>query len=133
MSTLVIRNGILITGDGVVTADLAVTDEQIVAVGRDLHGDQIIDAAGCYVIPGAVDNHVHLQMALGGLVSSDSFCTGTVAAACGGTTTVIDFVAPEAEQPLLHALKQRRARGRRGGGRRLRAPHDDPRLACSRE
>ncbi len=109
MSTLVIRNGLLITGDGTVAADLAVEDEQIVAIGRGLHGDQIVDAAGCYVLPGAVDNHVHLQMALGGLVSSDSFCAGTAAAACGGTTTVIDFVAPQAEQPLLHALKERRA------------------------
>ena len=109
MSTLVIRNGLLITGDGTIAADLAVADEQIVAVGRDLQGDQVIDAAGCYVIPGAVDNHVHLQMALAGLVSTDSFRSGTIAAACGGTTTVVDFVAPEAEQPLLHALKQRRA------------------------
>src|SRR5512132_1273351 len=103
MSTLVVQNGQLITGDGVAEADLAVADEQIVAVGRGLRGDQTIDARGCYVLPGAIDNHVHLQMALAGLVSTDSFCAGTVAAACGGTTTVIDFVAPEAEQPLLHA------------------------------
>jgi dihydropyrimidinase len=109
MSTLVIRNGLLITGDGVIEADLAINDEQIVALGRSLHGDRMIDAAGCYVLPGAIDNHVHLQMALAGLVSTDSFCAGTIAAACGGTTTVIDFVAPEAEQPLLHALRQRRA------------------------
>ncbi len=109
MSTLVIRNGLLITGDGVVEADLAIQDEQIVALGRNLHGDHTIDATGCYVFPGAVDNHVHLQMALSGLVSTDSFCDGTIAAACGGTTTLIDFVAPEAEQSLLHAFKQRRA------------------------
>jgi dihydropyrimidinase len=109
MSTLVIRNGLLITGDGTVTADLLIEDEQIAAIGRSLHGDHALDAAGCYVLPGAIDNHVHLQMALGGRVSSDSFRTGTIAAACGGTTTVIDFVTPEAEQPLLHALQQRRA------------------------
>jgi dihydropyrimidinase len=109
MATLVIRNGLIIGGDGTYAADLLIEDEQIAAVGRSLHGDRTIDAAGCYVIPGAIDNHVHLQMALGGLVSSDSFQQGTIAAACGGTTTVVDFVAPEAEQPLLHALKQRRA------------------------
>ena len=48
----------------------AIAGEQIAAIGSDLHGDQIIDAPGCYVLPGAVDNHVHLQMALGGLVST---------------------------------------------------------------
>ncbi len=109
MSTLLIRNGVLIGGDGVVEADLLVEDEQIAAMGRGLRGEREIDAAGCYVLPGGVDNHVHLQLPLAGLVSTDSFRTGTVAAACGGTTTVIDFVTPEAEQPLLHALAQRRA------------------------
>jgi dihydropyrimidinase len=109
MSTLVIRNGLVVTGDGAVDADLAVEDEQIVAIGRNLRGEHSIDAAGCYVLPGAIDNHVHLQMAMSGLVSTDSFRSGTIAAGCGGTTTVIDFVAPEAEQPLLHALQQRRA------------------------
>jgi len=113
MSTLIIRNGVLITGDGVFEADIAVEDEQIAAIGRSLrsHGPagHEIDAAGCYVLPGGVDNHVHLQLPLGGRVSTDSFRTGTIAAACGGTTSIIDFVTPTAEQPLLHALKQRRA------------------------
>ena len=113
MSTLIIRNGLLIAGDGLIEADLAIEDEQIVAIGRNLHGhlpgDRQIDAAGCYVLPGAVDNHVHLQLPLAGLVSTDSFRAGTRAAACGGTTTVIDFVTPEPEQSLLHALELRRA------------------------
>lgn len=114
MSTTIIRNGLLISSDGVYEADIAVEDEQIAVIGRNLpsrsgHGVQEIDAAGCYVLPGGVDNHVHLQLPLAGLVSTDSFRSGTVAAAYGGTTTVIDFVTPVAEQPLLHALKQRRA------------------------
>jgi dihydropyrimidinase len=109
MSTLVIRNGLLITADGLIEADLLIEDEEIAAIGRGLHAEQAIDADGCYVLPGGVDNHVHLQLPLAGLVSTDSFRTGTAAAACGGTTTVIDFVTPKAEQPLLHALKQRRA------------------------
>lgn len=109
MSDLVIKNGTIVTGDGVVEADVAVEGEEIVAIGRGLHGARTIDAGGCYVIPGGIDNHVHLQLPLAGLVSTDTFRTGAIAAACGGTTTVIDFVTPEPEQPLLHALKQRRA------------------------
>jgi dihydropyrimidinase len=109
MSTLCIRNGLIVTGDGAYAGDLLIEDQEIAAIGRSLKGDRMIDAAGCYVLPGAIDNHVHLQLPLGGLVSTDSFRDGTIAAACGGTTTAIDFVTPEAEQPLLHALKQRRA------------------------
>ncbi len=61
------------------------------------------------VLPGAVDEHVHLQMPVGEFASSDDFYTGTVAAACGGTTTVIDFVEPKPGQPLVEALAARRA------------------------
>ena len=61
------------------------------------------------MIPGGVDPHVHLQLPLGGRVSTDTFESGTIAAACGGTTTVIDFVTPEPGQPMLEALALRRA------------------------
>jgi dihydropyrimidinase len=64
------------------------------------------------VLPGAVDEHVHLQMPVGEFTSSDDFYTGTVAAACGGTTTVIDFVEPGPGQPLLDALAARQAEAR---------------------
>jgi len=106
---LVIRSGDVITAGGIFRADVGVRGEQIVAVGNNLRGAAEIDAAGCYVIPGAVDPHVHLQMPLGAYTSADSFATGTVAAACGGTTTIIDFVEPGAGQPLLDALAARRA------------------------
>lgn len=109
MSSLVIRNGQLVAAGGVVNADLAIEDEQITVIGRNLRGKHEIDAEGCYVLPGAIDNHVHLQLPLAGLVSTDTFRSGTVAAACGGTTTVIDFVTPEPEQPMRQALKLRRA------------------------
>ncbi|MFN3333574.1 MAG: amidohydrolase family protein, partial [Caldilinea sp.] len=98
MYDLVIRNGLLIYADGVVEADLAVEDNSIAAVGVELTGHREIDAAGCYVLPGAIDPHVHLQMPLAGLVSSDDFTTGTIAAVCGGVTTIIDFVEPQPGQ-----------------------------------
>jgi len=109
MYSLVIKHGLLITGDGTIEADLAIDGERIVAIGNDLAGAKTINATGCYVLPGAIDNHVHLQMPLGNLVSTDTFRTGTIAAACGGTTTVIDFVTPEAGQSMLTALALRRA------------------------
>ncbi|MBK8046111.1 MAG: dihydropyrimidinase [Anaerolineales bacterium] len=109
MYDLVIRNGLLITAEGALDADLGISDAQIAALGLGLHGKRFIDAAGCYVIPGGVDPHVHLQMPLAGLVSTDSFRSGSVAAACGGTTTFIDFVTPGAGEPLLAALAARKA------------------------
>lgn len=103
----VIRNGLVVDAAGVTRADVAIQGEQIAAIGLGLEGRQTLDAADCYVLPGAVDPHVHLQMALAGRVSSDSFASGTVAAACGGTTTVIDFVTPAPEQTMLDALAAR--------------------------
>jgi len=109
MYDLVIRNGLIIGADGKIAADLAVDGERIAAIGTRLDGRRVIDAGGCYIIPGAIDPHVHLQMPLSGLVSSDSFTSGTVAAACGGTTTIIDFVEPQPGQSMLEALALRRA------------------------
>ncbi|OUC05176.1 hypothetical protein RY27_28845, partial [Litorilinea aerophila] len=106
---IVIQGGLIVNGDGAVEADLAIQGETIAAIGLDLSGRRTIDAAGCYVIPGGVDPHVHLQMPLAGRVSTDSFLTGTVAAACGGTTTVIDLVTPQPEQPMGEAMTWRQA------------------------
>jgi dihydropyrimidinase len=68
-----------------------------------------LDATNCYVLSGGVDPHVHLQLALAGRVSADSFASGTIAAACGGTTSVIDFTDPKPGESLQHALDSRRA------------------------
>ena len=114
MHDLVIRHGQLITPAGPIFADLAVDQDRIAAIGAQLNADRSIDASGCYVIPGGVDCHVHLQMQLGNLTSTDSFETGTVAAACGGTTTVIDFTDPQPHQPLMEALRKRKSEA---GGR----------------
>ncbi len=108
MHDLVVKNGLVISATGTVTADVGIDGERISALGEDLAGDEVVDAAGCYVIPGAVDPHVHLQMPLGGRVSTDTFATGTTAALCGGATTVIDFVTPHPGQTMLGALQHRR-------------------------
>ncbi len=109
MLDCVITRGTLVTAEGIVQADLGIREGKIAAVGQELAGRQTIDAGGMLVLPGAVDEHVHLQMPVAGTVSSDDFYTGTVAAAHGGTTTVIDFVEPAEGQPLLEALAARRA------------------------
>ena len=91
-------NGTVINAEGRVAADVIIEGERIVSVvprsasavvpGPD---DTVIDAAGYFVIPGGVDAHVHMQLDTGTMVSSDSFESGTIAAAHGGTTTIIDF------------------------------------------
>lgn len=108
MLDVVIKNGILVTAEATTQADVGIAGEQIAAIGRGLAGKTTLDAQGCLVLPGAVDEHVHLQMPVGEFTSSDDFGSGTVAAACGGTTTVLDFVEAEPDQPLVEALAARR-------------------------
>ncbi len=109
MLDLVIANGTLVTAEATVPADLGIAGEKIAAIGKGLAGKKTLDAHGCLVLPGAVDEHVHLQMPVGEFCSSDDFYSGTVAAACGGTTTVIDFAEPVPDQRLIEALAARRA------------------------
>jgi len=106
---LVVKNGTLVLPGGVYPADVGVVGGRIAAVGEELRGAVELDATGCYVLPGGVDPHVHLQMPAGAYVSADDFASGTIAAALGGTTTVIDFVEPAEGEPLLAALAARRA------------------------
>jgi len=107
---LVIKNGIVVTAGAVFQADVAVQGETIAALGTGLRGQRELDAAGQYVIPGGVDIHVHMQMPLpGGVTSADTFFSGTRAAAFGGTTSIVDFVAAEPDETMLDALAKRRA------------------------
>jgi dihydropyrimidinase len=115
---LVIRHGTLVAASDTLEADLGICGGQIVGWGQALHGRQEVDATGLLVLPGAVDPHVHLEMGIqtvaGPTASSDTWATGTVAAACGGTTTVVDFVEPEPGETLAHALAARRAQAEGG-------------------
>ncbi len=107
---LVIKNGTVVTADATYQADVAIQGETITAIGRDFVGEREIDATGKLVTPGAIDVHVHMEMSLGdGVVSADDFFTGTRAAAFGGTTTIIDFIEPNADETLRDALVAKRA------------------------
>lgn len=110
MYDLVIKNGTIVTAEASYRADVAIEGERIAAIGRNLAAHKEIDATGKLVTPGAVDIHVHLQLPLPGVVSADTFFTGTRAAALGGTTTVVDFVHSGPQHAtLLDALADRRA------------------------
>ena len=80
---LVIRHGTLVTATAVFPADVAIVGRQIAAIGHNLRGRTEIDATGQYVIPGAIDGHVHLGMPIGRFTSTDDFFHGTRAAAFG--------------------------------------------------
>ncbi|MCM3381753.1 dihydropyrimidinase [Shouchella clausii] len=103
-----IQNGTIITASDTYKADLLIEGETIAQIGQQLavQGvDEIIDASGCFVFPGGIDPHTHLDMPFGGTVTKDDFETGTIAAAYGGTTTIIDFCLTEKEKPLHTAIE----------------------------
>ena len=87
---------------------MAFKGNNIAAWGNDLKGKEVIDADGLLVLPGGVDPHVHLQMPTATAVTSDDWKTGSLAATCGGTTTVIDFVEPLPGQSMQEALEFRK-------------------------
>jgi dihydropyrimidinase len=101
MTTTLITGGTVVSATGRTAADVLIDGEKVVAVltpgsvllGTDLaeSADRVIDATGKYVIPGGIDAHTHFELPFGGTEASDSFESGTRAAAWGGTTTVIDF------------------------------------------
>ncbi len=91
--SVLIRNGRIVTAADDYRADVYVERETVSLIGRDLDvaADRVIDAAGRLVLPGGVDPHTHMEMPFGGTESSDTFETGTRAAAFGGTTCIVDF------------------------------------------
>ena len=109
---ILIKNGIIINSDSSQTADLFVENGIISKIGVNLKivsaSDEIIDASGCYVIPGGIDPHVHMHLPSPAGFSSDDFLSGNRAAIYGGTTTIIDFVTPKKGQSLVKAIGLRK-------------------------
>ena len=102
----VIRNGRIVTAVDDYNADILIDGEQIVMIAKkiDAQADRVIDAKGRLVIPGGIDPHTHMELPFGGTAASDTFETGTRAAAFGGTTTIIDFAVQYKGQALAEAL-----------------------------
>jgi dihydropyrimidinase len=104
---LVIRNGRIVTSDSDFVGDLAVSGEKIAALGQGLSGRREIDATGKLVVPGAIDGHVHMRTERPSWSYDETFASGSVAAAFGGTTTMIDQVQVEPGQTLNQGLDKR--------------------------
>ena len=102
MST-VIKNGTIVTADRTYVADVVINGEVISAIGSNLVGDTVINATGCYLIPGGIDPHTHLEMPFMGTRTAETWASGTFAAASGGTTMVVDYIIP-GECGVLAAL-----------------------------
>src|SRR6187399_900743 len=103
--SVLIRNGTIVTAVDRYVGDVFIEDEKISTIGTTLtmSADRVIDAAGKYLFPGGIDVHTHLDMPFGGTTSADDFESGTIAAAHGGTTTVVDFAIQYKGQTLHHA------------------------------
>ncbi|SER41367.1 dihydropyrimidinase [Faunimonas pinastri] len=101
----VIKGGTVVTADHSFKADVLIEGETIAAIGQNLSGDEVIDATGCYVMPGGIDPHTHPAMPFMGTTSADTNYSATRAALAGGTTTIVDFCLPDPGQSLLEALE----------------------------
>ncbi|MFD5768270.1 dihydropyrimidinase [Streptomyces sp. NPDC127049] len=108
MTRTLITGGLVITAADEVHADVLIEHGRVVALAapgtQEWTADRVIDASQKYVIPGGVDAHTHMELPFGGTFASDTFETGTRAAAWGGTTTIVDFAVQAKGEPLRAGL-----------------------------
>ena len=110
MSVLV-KGGTIVTSTGRYVADVYAEGDKIKTIGKDLDNpaDEVVDASGKYVLPGAIDPHTHISMPFMGTSAQDDYKTGTIAAACGGVTTVVDFDLQQKGESLLEAIERKQS------------------------
>src|SRR5216683_5843958 len=103
---LVIRNGTIVTASDTARCDIGIKAGIIATLGNALAGGtREIDASGLLVLPGGIDSHCHIeQKSSSGIMCADDFYSATVAAAFGGTTTVIPFAAQHKGQSLRQVV-----------------------------
>ncbi len=119
MTNILIRGGTVVNHDHTRRADVLIDGERIVAIGENTSpppGVETIDAGGCYVLPGGIDPHTHLEMPFMGTTSADDFESGTLAALSGGTTMVVDFCLPGPDQSMLAAYQDWRRKSEKAAG-----------------
>ncbi len=110
---VLIKNGIVVTAEGHYPADVAIEGEKIAAIvspGVITEADKIIDAAGKYVVPGAIDTHTHIEEPFQGLTPDEDWTAGTRNAAMGGVTTVLNFSIQDPGAPLLDVIRRHKKR-----------------------
>jgi len=104
----IIHGGQIATASDVYEADILIENGKIVQIGKNIsvEGAEIIDATGKYVFPGGIDPHTHLDMPFNNTVTDDDWKSGTIAAAFGGTTTILDFCLTAGEKKLATAVEK---------------------------
>ncbi|HET9704542.1 MAG TPA: dihydropyrimidinase [Vicinamibacterales bacterium] len=114
--SILIKGGRIVTATDDYTGDIVIDGERVTTIGSSLNlpADRVIDAKGKLVLPGGIDVHTHMDMPFGGTTSADDFESGTIAAAFGGTTTIVDFAIQYKGQTLHHAWEtwMRKAEGK---------------------
>src|ERR1035437_8454751 len=109
-NSLLIKNGTIVTATDSYEADIFVMGETIQTIGKNLSAtvkaDKTLDATGCYIFPGGIDAHTHMELPFMGTYASDTFESGTLAGLHGGTTTIIDFAMQKQGDTLNAALNQ---------------------------
>jgi len=109
--SLLIKGGLIVTATGRYVADVYAEGDKIKVIGTDLDypADEVVEAKGKYVLPGAIDPHTHISMPFMGTHAQDDYQTGTIAAACGGVTTVVDFDLQQKGETLLEAIERKKS------------------------
>lgn len=104
--TVLIKNGTVVTATDQYEADVYVSGCIVQAIGKNLpfKADKVIDATDCYLFPGGIDAHTHMELPFMGTFASDSFESGTLAGLYGGTTTIVDFAIQTQGKSLNDAL-----------------------------
>ena len=110
--SVLFKNGLVVTSTGSYKSDVFVQGEKIASIGTGLavKADETVDATGKYILPGAIDPHTHIEMPFMGTTSSDDWKTGSIAAACGGTTTIIDFSLQNKGEMLRDAVDRQKGK-----------------------
>ncbi|MBN8504205.1 MAG: dihydropyrimidinase [Burkholderiales bacterium] len=111
MNALLIQGATVVNADCEQRADVLCVDGRIAAIGERAAseapaGCERLDGSGRLLMPGGIDPHTHMQLPFMGTVTADDFFSGTAAGLAGGTTSIIDFVIPDPQQPLMDAYRQ---------------------------
>lgn len=134
---ILLRGGTVVSAEGTAALDVLLEGERIAAVGEKLPaGDaQVVDCTGKLIFPGFIDGHTHFDLEVGGTITADDFATGTRAALRGGTTTVVDFAAPDKGESMASGLARwrQKAEGRSACDYGFHMTIDDWNAGISRE
>jgi dihydropyrimidinase len=109
--SVLFKGGTIVNASGRYVADVFAEGDKIKVIGTDVDNpaDEVVDAKGKYILPGAIDPHTHISMPFMGTYAQDDYETGTIAAACGGVTCVVDFDLQQKGESLLEALERKKA------------------------